>query len=754
MKQNRPFNALDDIAREYIPDHADVVPRLASRVKERPAWRQRRMRPLVGFLIAVLILLALSGAAYALGRALGYIPGVGVVNRYAAIRVLDAPVTVTRDGITARVASATLSSDKTVIRFTLEGVQVAKVSQDIGKCDPQWGGLQLPDGSFRRSYSGYGLANPVLGDSGFEARYIFEPVPDTVNEASFVPPCLQHYLPGAVAEDWALHLHFIPAPPDLTVIPVTEIRPEQQAADGNPMRLEKTIETDGGYIVVGTFGSSSLPQGARAVQFSKYPRISDASGQDVPFTLANYQLDLPAAPVEEGIFSWAFEITGKQFRWPLTINVDSVAAEYPAAQGSFAFDTGPAPREGQEWNLDFGLDLAGFPVKVVRAIRTSDGYSFHFESTTMFHSVDAAIGASTHGTTGMDDPSHFSSSIKFIGDVPSGILRVTLTRPVIALPGNWQRQWQPEQGTSMTLPAPTQAEQACLTLESWEQALSNASPIPAELNGKVLVSGRLLEDGHPLSEQNTGIYISRLDGSDKQEILQGHNWASPSFSPDGLRVVYDGTGYAGADGLNILELASGDTRIIPNTTADDMAPLWSLDGSRIAFVRYSEQDLYVIHPDGSGLQKITTGSEYEQPVGWWPDDSAFIYSTLGQDGALLSKFDMSSATASGLFVAATELGVAVSPGGTQIAFEVREPPAAVRLYISRPDGSERNVIGFMNDYLGISNPHWSPDGKWLLVNMLDAPNMDNADAAAALVNVQTCQIVPAGTVGVIRAWIP
>ncbi len=141
-------------------------------------------------------------------------------------------------------------------------------------------------------------------------------------------------------------------------------------------------------------------------------------------------------------------------------------------------------------------------------------------------------------------------------------------------------------------------------------------------------------------------------------------------------------------------------------------------------------------------------------MGWWPDGSAFIYSTPAQDGALLRKFDLSSGRVTDLFVAAADLGAAVSPDGSQIAFESREPASAVSLYVARLDGSGRRLLAVLGDYLGIMNPRWSADGNWLLVNILDDPNRDNADAAMALINAQTCQVIPLPITGTIRYWLP
>ena len=60
--------------------------------------KTRRTRPLVAIDLALLTLLALTGVVYAIGKSLGYIPGIGVVNQDAPIRVLADPVTTSHNG--------------------------------------------------------------------------------------------------------------------------------------------------------------------------------------------------------------------------------------------------------------------------------------------------------------------------------------------------------------------------------------------------------------------------------------------------------------------------------------------------------------------------------------------------------------------------------------------------------------------------------------------------------------------------------
>ena len=76
MKNDRMKNALENIARRGIPENTNLMPRIAAQLERKSPMTTLRSRPFVAILIAIFILLTLSGVAYAIGRSLGYIPGV------------------------------------------------------------------------------------------------------------------------------------------------------------------------------------------------------------------------------------------------------------------------------------------------------------------------------------------------------------------------------------------------------------------------------------------------------------------------------------------------------------------------------------------------------------------------------------------------------------------------------------------------------------------------------------------------------
>jgi hypothetical protein len=115
-----------------------------------------------------------------------------------------------------------------------------------------------------------------------------------------------------------------------------------------------------------------------------------------------------------------------------------------------------------------------------------------------------------------------------------------------------------------------------------------------------------------------------------------HDW-----SPDGTQVVY-AAGPPQAPELHILDLRTRQTRQL----TQGCVPVWSPDGSRIAF-RRDHEAIFIIQPDGSGLQTLAQRpahpgvSHTSAPcpgyyeLVWSPDSSALLYGYL--HGTLLRK---------------------------------------------------------------------------------------------------------------------
>jgi Tol biopolymer transport system component len=154
--------------------------------------------------------------------------------------------------------------------------------------------------------------------------------------------------------------------------------------------------------------------------------------------------------------------------------------------------------------------------------------------------------------------------------------------------------------------------------------------------------------------RGAGIYVIETDGG-RPHLLQEagrRQWYSrrersgavgwlrtslldPVFSPDGTKIAYidgmddwgNGLRVMDADGSNVRVLLDSDGELsdgisIPNC---DGAPVWSPDGSRLAFC--GPGGIWVIGVDGSGLRKVIPNGEKPS---WSPDGSRIAYQVRGR----------------------------------------------------------------------------------------------------------------------------
>ncbi|HEY5552254.1 MAG TPA: hypothetical protein VIK52_10205 [Opitutaceae bacterium] len=150
---------------------------------------------------------------------------------------------------------------------------------------------------------------------------------------------------------------------------------------------------------------------------------------------------------------------------------------------------------------------------------------------------------------------------------------------------------------------------------------------------------------------------------------------------------------------------------------DERFPVWSPDGSRIAFVSDRTEPglfhLYVANADGSGLTALTSGNEIaDWPV--WTPDSEWIYFDSLKDGRI-EIFRIHSSGGEAIQVTESEEGsdshVSLSAKGGAAFDSNREADGLRKIYTMAPDGTKVRLIT-LNPHSN-SFPEWSPDGEWI-----------------------------------------
>lgn len=120
----------------------------------------------------------------------------------------------------------------------------------------------------------------------------------------------------------------------------------------------------------------------------------------------------------------------------------------------------------------------------------------------------------------------------------------------------------------------------------------------------------------------------RRDGTGLEQLTDESifNAGFPSYSADGkeiaFRIAEEDPNSASLGGIAVLNLESRKVRVIAR--GYDNLPLWSPDGSRIMFTRgvkipgtkWSNFDIFTVHPDGTNLQRLTTHESSDGHAVW------------------------------------------------------------------------------------------------------------------------------------------
>jgi Tol biopolymer transport system component len=227
-------------------------------------------------------------------------------------------------------------------------------------------------------------------------------------------------------------------------------------------------------------------------------------------------------------------------------------------------------------------------------------------------------------------------------------------------------------------------------------------------------------------------------------ILAGATATAPAMGKDVMLMNRIGPSkmelyVANADG-------SGERRLLPDSRALDYDPSFSPDGQWLIFTSErdaegsGQADIWRIHPDGTGLERLTTDTSMEDAGALSPDGRklAYVSTKGGARTANIWVLDLSTHRAKNLTgdgKSAPPLTMngnfrpSWSPDGQWIAFTSdrgekwsgAESGAGAghwqptSLYIMRADGSGLRRLTSTTPADTVGSPKWSPDGKKIVV---------------------------------------
>ena len=156
-----------------------------------------------------------------------------------------------------------------------------------------------------------------------------------------------------------------------------------------------------------------------------------------------------------------------------------------------------------------------------------------------------------------------------------------------------------------------------------------------------------------------GIRLVRADGTGGPVQLTSdeEDW-NPTWSPDGTEIAFEryNAGWDESGQIMVVPARGGTpTNLSSNPGVySDSEPAWSPDGTKILFVsdrpnsdKAQPLDLWVMHADGSDVQRVTNTPERDETdPAWSPDGRRIVYSSHALFSASSSQIYVSNADGS------------------------------------------------------------------------------------------------------------
>ncbi len=403
---------------------------------ERFNWRTTmqtlRARPALVFLLAILALALLTGAAYAIGRLSGFIPGFGfTTGDPGSVYLLAEPVEITHEGITLRVLQAASDSQ----RFSVTVEQVGQVETASDFIYP-FAAVLLPDGQeieFRES-SGDQENNHLVN------IFEFAPLPPETSEISLRYAITERNRSILWQAELPLRLRLLR---DDEIIPPPAQGPWQPIASESQAGLRLVLEnvavaSDKTILQV----ALRFDQPSLSLNTDWNALLKDSQGRVYPLALVMSDSSNQVKTYETVPFQGGELLTLSLTSFPDPANLP-LSQDFWDDAPAFTFDPGPNPQLGQTWQLDETLYAGDFTLRLsgAQAVSSTE-IVFLFAPTDPVRAVmlisDAATGAGgeTHVRDGLiNAPVRFAS-------LPKAPIELSIMRVYYTAQGEWNIPWQ------------------------------------------------------------------------------------------------------------------------------------------------------------------------------------------------------------------------------------------------------------------------------------------------------------------------
>jgi len=218
---------------------------------------------------------------------------------------------------------------------------------------------------------------------------------------------------------------------------------------------------------------------------------------------------------------------------------------------------------------------------------------------------------------------------------------------------------------------------------------------------------------HSMENGNNGIFVINYDGTGEEQLyrIEDGQVRYSDWSPDGTKIAFTYVSYADwRNGIAVLDLES---RVVTKLTSDfcyscfaNGSASWSPDGLKIVFDAYrnNSTDIWIMNADGSGEEKIYSSGMMPD---WSPDglEIAFV-SPIDEPKIYIMKINDGSIIQITKDPSFRDYQPDWSPDGNRIVFSRGAPGMGLQIYIMNKDGSEQTYLPIPEHS---ESPAWRPE---------------------------------------------
>ncbi len=237
-------------------------------------------------------------------------------------------------------------------------------------------------------------------------------------------------------------------------------------------------------------------------------------------------------------------------------------------------------------------------------------------------------------------------------------------------------------------------------------------------------------------------YTVHLDQASPQSLSANDTIHFSNVAPGPHEVQFAGL----ADNCALAPAELAVTVSVGDTSAVDLSLVCHIDLHGRLVIMSEAYDgvpqLLVMYPDGTSRYRLFVDGDGNAMPAIFPDGSAVVYGSARNSAWRLFKFDVATGSVTPLpHVGTMEFQAAVSPDGTQIAFEVMANDQASRIWVMGANGENPTAltsgpVSAPSDFA----PAWSPDGQWIVFTRNGTLHLMHPDGA--MLNPLPCSPEP------------